>query len=267
MSELEGGRRWTEEETVLALYLYFQLPFGKLHSGNPEIKKLAAAIGRTDDSVAMKLCNFASLDPKIVTSGRKGLRGASKLDRTVYDQFGSNWTELVEHAGKLWAARVGSGTDEAGPAVKETRADFRFEPYEGESAKQALISIRLGQRFFRRAVLANFEDRCCITGIAEPRLLIASHIKPWGADVENRQNPANGFLFSATFDKAFDRGLITITANYRVRVSRQLLDHSSEETREWFSPYEGVAIRRGIRFDPDPAFLKWHNANCFIDAT
>ena len=69
---------------VLALYLYFQLPFGKLHSGNPEIQQLAASLGRSNSSVAMKLCNFASLDPKITESGRKGLAGASQLDRTTY---------------------------------------------------------------------------------------------------------------------------------------------------------------------------------------
>lgn len=82
--KISKGRRWTEDETVLALWLYFQLPFGKLHSGNPEIKELAQLIRRTDSSVAMKLCNFASLDPKILSTGRKGLAGASKLDREMY---------------------------------------------------------------------------------------------------------------------------------------------------------------------------------------
>ena len=77
------GSRWTEDETKLALFLYFQLPFGKLHSGTQEIVQLAAAIGRTPSSVAMKLSNFASLDPKITESGRKGLDGASKLDRQM----------------------------------------------------------------------------------------------------------------------------------------------------------------------------------------
>ena len=81
-------KRWSEEETVLALYLYFQLPFGKLHSGNPEIQQLAAALGRSNSSVAMKLCNFASLDPKITESGRRGLAGASQLDRATYAEFG-----------------------------------------------------------------------------------------------------------------------------------------------------------------------------------
>ena len=106
---VEGSarKRWSEEETVLALYLYFQLPFGKLHSGNPEIQELAAALGRTSSSVAMKLCNFASLDPKITDSGRKGLDGASKLDRATYSEFGHDWTGLVSRAEDMWTAQVG----------------------------------------------------------------------------------------------------------------------------------------------------------------
>jgi hypothetical protein len=52
---IEGSsrKRWSEEETVLALYLYFQLPFGKLHSGNPEIQELAAALG-CDEAVQFR---------------------------------------------------------------------------------------------------------------------------------------------------------------------------------------------------------------------
>ena len=105
-NESSSRRRWSEEETVLALYLYFQLPFGKLHSGNREIQQLAAALGRSNSSVAMKLCNFASLDPNITESGRKGLDGASKLDRALYAQFGKDWSELVLRAEVMWERQI-----------------------------------------------------------------------------------------------------------------------------------------------------------------
>ena len=166
---IEGSsrKRWSEEETVLALYLYFQLPFGKLHSGNPEIQELAAALGRTNSSVAMKLCNFASLDPKITDSGRKGLDGASKLDRAAYAEFGQDWTGLVSRAEDLWAAQIGQFDPSPAPSrLNEKRSEFRFETYQGESTTQALVNQRVGQDFFRRAVLANYEETCCITGIA-----------------------------------------------------------------------------------------------------
>jgi putative restriction endonuclease len=115
-------------------------------------------------------------------------------------------------------------------------------------------------------VLANYEDSCCITGIAEPRLLVASHIKPWGKDTENRHNPANGLLLSATLDRAFDRGLITVAKGQKVLVSRHLRENPSQPTRDFFGQFDGMNLRPALRFDPEPQFLEWHNENCFIDA-
>ena len=259
-------KRWSEAETVLALYLYFQLPFGKLHSGNPEIQQLAGAIGRSSSSVAMKLCNFASLDPKITESGRKGLAGASRLDRETYAEFGQDWTGLVARAESLWTAQVEpSEPVSASSRLNDKHSEFRFAPYEGVSTTQALVNQRVGQDFFRRAVLANYEETCCITGIADPRLLTASHIKPWGKDTDNRHNPANGLLLSATLDRAFDRGLITVDRNRRVHISRQLRESRSRETRDYFVQFEHVALRPAIRFDPDPALLEWHKDHFYID--
>lgn len=120
-------KRWSEDETVLALYLYFQLSFGQLHADNPEIQRLASTLGRSSNSVAMKLCNFASLDPKITESGRKGLTGTSKLDRTIYAEFEQNWTGLVERAEGIWALHIESA-DKPETQLNESHAGFRFEP-------------------------------------------------------------------------------------------------------------------------------------------
>ena len=67
------GRPWSRDELVVAMNLYCKLPFGQLHERNPVIIKLAEQIGRTSGSVAMKLCNFASLDPVQQARGIKGL--------------------------------------------------------------------------------------------------------------------------------------------------------------------------------------------------
>lgn len=268
---MDGGvarKRWSEEETVLALYLYFQLPFGKLDQRTNEVRELAEALGRSPSSVAMKLCNFASLDPKIVESGRKGLDGASALDRVTYGQFGQDWTGLVAKASQLWDQRVAYQSRPAGEVhrLHDKSGEYKFQPYQGESEKHGMVAQRVGQGFFRRAVLANYEESCCVTGISDSRLLIASHIRPWNEDVINRHNPANGLLLSATMDKAFDCGLMTITAEGRVKVSRQLLTSKSEETADYFATYEGSRIRSASRFDPDPSFLQWHNRCHFVDA-
>lgn len=254
------SRRWTEDETRRALFLYFQLPFGKLHQGNPEIAALAGSLGRTPSSVAMKLANFASLDPGIVASGRKGLTGASALDRAVWDAVQGDWTGWVLEVGGREAA--GEAVPER-PTLHEPAREFRFEPPAGASTRRAEVELRVGQGFFRRAVLANFDDACCVTGIAEPRLLTASHISPWGADVANRHNPRNGLSLSATFDRAFDAHLMTVTPGLEVRVSRRLLKSRSAATRECFAAYDGRPLRAPTHLAPDPALLAAHNDRFF----
>jgi putative restriction endonuclease len=100
---------------------------------------------------------------------------------------------------------------------------------------------------------------CCVTGIAEPRLLAASHISPWGSDIPNRHNPRNGLCLSATFDKAFDRHLMTVTPNLTVRLSSELLRHRSAETREFFATYEGAKLKQPTHLMPDSSLLSDHN--------
>lgn len=87
--------RWTKEQLKLAFHLYCQLPFGRLHSRNPEIIQLAKLIGRTPGAVAMKLVNFASLDPAITSTGRAGLGNAGSLDKEVWAEFHADWEKLA----------------------------------------------------------------------------------------------------------------------------------------------------------------------------
>lgn len=264
-----ASRLWTRQETELALYLYFQTTFGRIHQRNPEIIKLAQAIDRTPSSVAMKLSNFASLDPEITGSGRSGLKGASSLDREVFAQFLNNWEGLVAECSRRWddliATEVPRAVDRQDGELREISDGFGQFPANAPSTASRVVEVRRGQQFFRRAVLANYGSKCCITGIADERLLNASHIKPWTLDEVNRHNPANGFSLSATFDRAFDRGLMTIMQGEVITFSRQLLEHRSQETRDYFKKYEGKAISPASRFAPDADLIKWHN-DWFIEA-
>lgn len=250
--------RWTEAETKRALYLYFQLPFGLLHKGNPEIIGLAHSMGRTPSSIAMKLVNFASLDPKIIETGRKGLDGASALDRKMWAEFNDDWTRLI-----LEVETGENETNLSGRAVREPAEAFIHQEFVGPTTVSALIEQRIGQGFFRRAVLANYDNKCCLTGIADVRLLNASHIMPWSSDEKNRHNPRNGLCLSATFDRAFDRGLMAVNDNGEALFSAQLLGSDSKETRAFFQPYHRKALLGASRFEPDPAFLKWHHDHLF----
>ena len=253
-------RPWSEAETKRALYLYFQLPFGQLDQRNLEIIALAQAIIRSPSSVAMKLANFASLDPKITESGRRGLAGASAQDRRIWAEFESDWTRLVLEAEALAAAAPAAPN--AGSMVREF-ATPEYAPFVGPSTTMAMVIQRKGQDFFRRAVLANYENRCCVTGITDIRLLNASHIMPWKSDEKNRHNPRNGLCLSATFDRAFDRGLMAVDEAGKARFSKTLLSSASSDTRAFFGPYEGRPLLAAARFDPDAEFLRIHRTTLF----
>jgi putative restriction endonuclease len=129
-------------------------------------------------------------------------------------------------------------------------------PKEGKVREQ-LVKVRVNQCLFRKAILASYNNTCCITGIQQPELLIAGHIRPWGLDEKNRLNPSNGILLNALHDKAFENGLITITKEYKVKIS-SVLKKQPKETSDLFLRYDGKPIQLPSRFLPELSFLKYH---------
>jgi putative restriction endonuclease len=211
---------WTSEQLKLAFHFYCQTPFGKLHRQNPKIIELAGLIGRTPDALAMKLVNFASLDPAITNTGRRGLSGASALDRQIWDEFHADWGRLALECEQLrrQLLREHEGSDEWALADSE---DFVLDDYTGET-REAIVQQRIKQDFFRRAVLASYRGRCCISGVSDARFLVASHIVPWRQDKANRLNPRNGLCLSSIHDRAFDKHLFSLTDDHRVILSEQM---------------------------------------------
>ncbi|OGR31932.1 MAG: hypothetical protein A2091_11615 [Desulfuromonadales bacterium GWD2_61_12] len=118
---------------------------------------------------------------------------------------------------------------------------------------------RLGQRFFRMSVLASYNSRCCITGNPVPELLVASHILPWGSHPEQRLNPRNGLCLAQTQDAAFDRGLITFDADFRLVAGPRLKAYLPDEALERnFLVYEGQPLQMPDKFLPEGEFMRRH---------
>ncbi len=253
-----GQTLWTRDELILAVNLYIKLPFGKMHSTNPDIIELAHLIGRTPSAIALKLVNFASFDPILKERGIKGAVNASKLDKEIWNEFYTNWDHAFIESEKLMA-KVKHTTIE-----QLNDIDLTDIPKEGLE-KIRLVKTRVNQSIFRNIILATYDSRCCITGITNPELLIASHILPWSTDEKNRMNPMNGLALNALHDKAFEVGLITIDADtYKIRVSSSLNKKDvSESVRQNFLNYEGLKISVPKKFPPQKDFLKVHNDSRF----
>lgn len=254
---------WTREQLVLAFYLYCQTPFGKLHKANPDIIKLSTQIGRTPSALAMKLVNFASLDPSITNSGRKGLSSASKQDKAIWDEFNSNWETLTIECEQLRQAIEQEG--EKAPPSLEALDNFDLSDYTGET-RTTIVQQRVKQQFFRRAVLASYGGKCCISGVTDPRLLVASHIVAWHVDKSNRLNPRNGLCLSPIHDKAFDNHLFSLTDDFRILLSNSIRKTDNSFLREVFHPIEDKEIQLPERFLPDLKLVEKHRHMMFTKA-
>lgn len=249
--------QWSRPHTLAAFHLYTLLPFGLLHRGRPEIQQLAAWQGRTPSSVAMKLVNFASLDPQIVASGRAGLSGASKQDRQLWAALQDNWDEVAQEAASAYASQALAHSITADSALIE-EAEQAVGHEEGRT-RSALVQVRVNQARFRKAVLASYNATCCISGLQHEKLLIASHIVPWSEDHKNRLNPQNGLCLSALHDRAYDQGLITVLPDFTVRVSADLAKISGNAfLTESLQRFDRQPIQLPERFRPAPEFLAWH---------
>ena len=183
-----------------------------------------------------------------------GASHGSKLDAEVWNSFSRDWDGLAFESERLLAERSRTNVESS------AEIDTSDLPPPGKE-RQAMVRVRVNQAFFRKAVLAAYDYRCCITGLGVQELLVASHIVPWSRDVANRVNPRNGLLLNALHDRAFDLAFLTITPKFVVKVSPGLLKKSRDGSpaAALLAESEGFPMRLPQKFVPDAAFLRYHN--------
>jgi putative restriction endonuclease len=117
------------------------------------------------------------------------------------------------------------------------------------------------------------ETACRLTGVTNPSLLIASHIKPWRLceTAEERLDGMNGLLLTPDADHLFDRGFISFEEDGRVRVSPRVED--SDLRRLGFESL--VWMRSGVRDAPigwkdaalrsrQQSYMDFHRSQIFV---
>ncbi|MFH1805311.1 MAG: HNH endonuclease [Pseudomonadota bacterium] len=259
-------RDWTEAERLVALKIYFELEFGQFDQRNQRVIEVSQYLGRTPSSLAMKLGNFASLDPGM---DGKGLSGASKADAEIMARFLADTVNVLveaEAAYDAYASKSDAPTETDIPKSTSGMDDHhRF--FHHASDKTEAIGMRknrVNQNFFRRAVLSGYNHQCGVCGLAIPDLLVASHIIPWSVDEKLRLRPDNGISLCSLHDKSFDLGYWCLTDDYSIQMGTELADLVDDEAGEpFFVRYHGRKLRLPFRFVPDLAHVIWHRKHIF----
>lgn len=254
-------RLWTHDELVLTLALYFQLPFGRLNHGTPEVKELGNLLGRGANSAALRLVNFAACDPYILETGRHGMSSGATVCKPVWDEYVNDKDRLFREAAEIRARLLNQEIED----LLSQEILEEIKDYTGET-REAVVKVRIKQEAFRSMILNNYNTTCAVTGINEPRLLIASHIIPWSTREDTRLDPENGVCLSALYDKAFDRGLITIRPDdYTIKLSKELKDRLARAIYdEHFGKVENRRIILPEEHKPNVNFLQYHEENVFV---
>lgn len=243
---------WTREEEIIVFNLYCKIPFKSSSKIHPDVIRIANIIGRTPSAVSMKIGNFGRLDPNLKEKNIIGLTNGSKLDEEVWEEFNNNWNKLAYESEKLISQYSKSD-------IIITENNNKTIP----DGKECLTMIkqRINQDFFRKAVLASYNNSCCITGLSNIEMLIASHIKPWKDSSDNEKtNPTNGLCLNGLHDKAFDKGFLTIDENYIIHISKDISDViDGISVDRYFKFYDNTKIILPDKFLPDKDFLSYHS--------
>ena len=244
---------WSKEELLITFNLYLKTPFGKMHSKNKDVVKLAEIIGRTPSSIALRLVNYASVDPALQARGIKGMKGGTSVVQPIWNEYFNNQEELIFQSEKILAEKQQITIE---TKYKDILRDISH--LKGETIIRE-VKTRVNQSVFRKIVLANYNIKCAVTGIDIPELLYASHILPWSTNEKERLNPENGICLSATFDKAFDKGLIGISSDLTILFSEKLKVNSKKTYFDnQFKKYEGQKISIPEKYIPKKDFLEYH---------
>ena len=242
---------WTQEQITIVFYENCRNPFGQFSAMKPFVKELGQLLGRTPGAIVRKVGNLASFDPQMKARGVEGLDHTRKLDEAVWNKYFGHWDQLAYDAEVLLAKFKNKELEES------LTIDLNDLPKGSERIQE--VKQRINQCFFRDTVLSSYENKCCIIGVNNTKLLHACHIVVWSEDEANRTNPQNGLCLNVLFHKAYDENLIGISPDYEIFVSDEFLGARHENidvsTKEYINNINHRKLIMPKRFLPDRDLL------------
>ena len=121
------------------------------------------------------------------------------------------------------------------------------------------VLVRTAQGKYRKDALKLWGNKCAVTEVAEPKILIASHIKPWRESKdEERIDARNSLILSPSYDKLFDLGYISFEPN-----NGKILLSSNISTSNWDKLK--IDDSKHLTRIPDGTgeYLTYHNTHIF----
>lgn len=196
------------------------------------------------------------------------LRSPFFLPESDWIPVPSDWAPNIVQ-GRTYDLRISPGRelwDQVSLLLKGKKQDSEMptvaQPENPILGDPVLVAPRLGQGAFRVMVTDFYERRCAVTREKSLPVLEAAHIKPVAESGAHRIG--NGLLIRSDIHRLFDRGYVTVTPDYRFRVSHRLKDDF--DNGEVYYRMNGAEIwtPREASKRPDRELLEWHADTIFL---
>jgi len=235
-----SGEQYGYSDTWEGDYYFYT---GEGRYGDMEFKRGNAAI-RDHESNGKRLLLMQSTRPTYV----KYIADLACVDYNYFETRDFNGANR-----KAIRFTLERATDAGISAVSKARSSYPYKrPTKTE--RTGLVTSRVGQGWYRRALLSKFGGKCAVTGLDLEEVLIASHIVPWRASSEDeRLDPNNGILLSPTYDALFDKHLISFSDDGNILVSSSLT--AEQRIAAGINTNEKIKINEGMK-----AYLSRHRA-------
>lgn len=126
------------------------------------------------------------------------------------------------------------------------------------------VFVRSG--IFKRELPKLYNYQCAVSGLqisalTSVQMVDACHIIPFS--ISRNDTVKNGFCLTPTLHRAFDRGLIAITDNYKVKTSSLIKENQSVYAIKQFENKQ-ISLPNNAEYYPDLAYFKWHEEEKFL---
>lgn len=185
-----------------------------------------------------------------------------------------DWFEPQDWSPNIVRGKRYDTADEAGAAIWAAVSQQNAVPNDtvvsGSSARDVdekfgapvLVQPRLGQSSFRIMLTEAYKRRCAITGEHTLVALEAAHIVPYAK--ERKHDVRNGLLLRADFHKLYDAGLVSVTPEFKVRVSPRIREaYFNGKAYYRLDGHTLAQLPDSPELQPDRDRLNWHYQNCF----
>lgn len=206
--------------------------------------------GWTDDQLLRVLKHIKN---QLIEEGVLKRVNDKSLDENqiVYDETSNDNNEEE----KILSIPAGDSYDDYEIEAEKIDEEINNLQLEGEY-REAVVKQRVNQGEFRKILLKKY-DSCCLCGVKNTQLLVASHIMPWSvSDKKQRLNPNNGFLMCPDHDKLFDKGYISFNDDGRIIISSELNDAD----KFYMNIDDSMSIELS---EENKFFLNYHRNNIF----